>query len=117
MTGDILWMHLMDIGAKFGCHQMPERSFTVFGYQFPLCSRCTGLLLGESVAILTPLVRRLPKSFTKSSIMILPTAIDGITQYVGLQESNNKRRFFTGFLAGIGLISLYKNILTREKRK
>ena len=28
------------------CHRKPERCFKVFGYESPLCSRCTGLGLG-----------------------------------------------------------------------
>ena len=41
-----LWIKLMEIGAMTGCHQMPERSFFFKGYQFPVCERCTGLLIG-----------------------------------------------------------------------
>ncbi|MGG7175281.1 DUF2085 domain-containing protein [Clostridium neonatale] len=25
-----------------GCHQLPDRSFFIRSYQFPICARCTG---------------------------------------------------------------------------
>ena len=106
----------MEIGKKFGCHQIPERSFTILGYQFPLCARCTGILMGEFISIFTPLVGMLPKSKFVATCSIIPTAIDGITQYIGLQKSNNKRRFLTGLFAGAGMIALFKCLLTRNDK-
>jgi uncharacterized membrane protein len=35
------------------CHQRPERSFFVDGYQFPVCARCTGLYLSGALALLS----------------------------------------------------------------
>jgi len=35
--------------------------------------------------------------------MILPTFIDGLTQYLVLRKSNNTVRFLTGLIGGIGL--------------
>ena len=37
-------------------------------------------------------------------LFILPTAIDGITQLVGLRKSNNVLRFVTGMFAGISSV-------------
>ena len=37
------------IGAAV-CHQLPERSFHVWGRQMPVCARCTGIYLGAAVA-------------------------------------------------------------------
>lgn len=36
------------------------------------------------------------------------TSIDGFTQYLGLRESNNNLRFFTGLIGGVGLIILFR---------
>ena len=34
-----------------GCHCRPDRSFFFRGRQFPVCARCTGMLLGFCVPI------------------------------------------------------------------
>jgi len=46
-----------------------------------------------------------------SIILMMPTTIDGITQYFGPRESTNKIRFITGVIGGIGLIIFIKIIL------
>ena len=35
-----------------GCHQRPERSFFVKGYQMPVCARCEGELIGILAALI-----------------------------------------------------------------
>lgn len=101
---DIRWEKLMLMGARLGCHQMPERSFFVRGYQFPLCARCTGLMLGYIVAIATwHFIDVLP---TYSVLMCFPLILDGTTQYIHLRESNQILRFTTGVLCGIGSVRL-----------
>lgn len=46
-----IWLKLMKMGARLGCHQRPDRSFFYKGYQFPVCARCTGLFVGYFVGI------------------------------------------------------------------
>lgn len=41
---------LMQIGKSSGCHQMPERSFSYKGKQFPVCARCTGIFIGQLIS-------------------------------------------------------------------
>ena len=43
-----------------------------------------------------------------AALMMVPTFIDGLTQFLGYRESNNKIRFMTGLLAGFGLGLLVK---------
>jgi uncharacterized membrane protein len=46
-----------------------------------------------------------------SMVLMVPVAIDGLTQYFGPRESTNNLRFVTGFIGGIGLIIFLKIIL------
>ena len=100
---------LMKLGALSGCHQMPERSFFVKGYQFPLCARCTGILIGELLAL--PLWIVYHPSIAVALVLILPMAYDGLIQYRLLVMSNNRRRLVTGLLAGYGLMSFYIGVV------
>ena len=46
--------------------------------------------------------------FIISIILMIPTAIDGFTQFLGYRKSNNNLRFVTGLIGGIGLIIFMK---------
>lgn len=99
-----LWAKSMNY-CKHGCHQMPERSFYYHDYQFPICARCTGVLVGKAITILFligGLVLKLPFAIFCMFIMFF----DWFIQFIGLKESNNVRRFLTGILGGIGLWSI-----------
>ena len=41
---------LMAVGHRAGCHQRADRSFYWKGRKFPLCARCTGVLVGYILA-------------------------------------------------------------------
>jgi len=90
---------------SFLCHQIPERSFHIAGQQFAVCSRCTGLYAGFTMAILTyPLFRSLRKTETPNIIWLflsaLPLAIDFSLTYFGIWQNNHFTRFTTGALFG-----------------
>lgn len=92
---------------KYLCHQRPDRSFFFRGHQFPVCSRCTGFLVGTFV--FSVFIYFIPLDYTYdlfylSIILQLPYIIDGSTQYLGYRESNNTLRFITGFIGSFGLI-------------
>lgn len=102
---DLAWIKSMEWCAKYwGCHQMPERSFFIRGYQMPVCARCFGIMLGEVTAI--------PSAFFLSPkgidllILMIPMVLDGGIQYKTSYRSTNSRRFITGFLFGFSFVSL-----------
>ena len=64
------------------CHQLPERSFFVFGHQVGFCHRCVALYSSIVVAgLLFGLLRRRlhPISLEIGGLLTLPILIDGLT--------------------------------------
>jgi uncharacterized membrane protein len=110
--GTIYWVKLMEFFHKhWGCHQMATRSFFYNGYQFPVCARCTGIIIGY-IAEIAFLLANLRFDFLTAIIFITPTALDGTIQYLKKHESTNMKRLLTGILAGIGALSILANIIT-----
>jgi uncharacterized membrane protein len=110
------------------CHQIPERSFHLAGEQLAVCSRCTGLYAGFTIATLTyPLFRSLRATDTPRIIWLfasaLPLAIDFSLTYFGVWQNNHFTRFTTGALFGAvaaifivpGVIELSDTIYRRLK--
>ena len=104
------WIKLMDMGARMGCHQKAERSFFYKGYQFPVCARCTGVILGELVAIIL-LLCSIRIDFFVATVFLAPMGIDWGLQYFKIIESDNIRRLITGTLGGFGLTYIYYYIV------
>ena len=82
----------------------------------PICSRCTGIYLGIILGILTDFLKNLwnINTFYPSivfTIFLIPIAIDGIAQFFGFWESNNKRRFLTGLLVGLATGAIIRIII------
>ena len=103
---DERWIRLMELGHVLGCHQMPSRSFFLRGYQFPVCARCTGVIVGELLALV--LLAGRVRIGTKMMMLLLAVmGGDWLIQEVGILESTNPRRFITGLCGGIGVTSAY----------
>ena len=94
----------MNIGARLGCHQMPERSFFYKGYQFPLCARCTGLVIGYLMGILIYFLKII--NWEIAILLCIPLVIDGGSQYLKWRMSNQRHRLITGILCGKGIMVL-----------
>lgn len=105
-SNDVL-MHILYkfLPILFGCHQRPERSFFIKGKQFPICARCTGELAGLIIGFLGWWFVQLPSSVY--ILLLIPLTVDGFIQLLTPYESTNLKRFLTGVLFGIGLISLF----------
>lgn len=97
----------LDFFLQFVCHRIPERTFKIKGHYFPVCSRCTGIYLGGGFCLVINNFFNIQETlnlFILSIIMILPTLIDGLSQFFGLRKSNNPLRFSTGLIGGVGLV-------------
>jgi uncharacterized membrane protein len=99
----------MKWGAHMGCHQLPSRSFFWRSYQFPLCARCTGVLLGSLLGI--PLLFFIRPSWS-FLFLFLPLILDGGSQLLGWRSSNNFLRLITGMLSGIAMLFLFARFFT-----
>ena len=81
---------------------MPERSFFIRGYQLPLCARCTGIMIGNIIGLMTfwidfPLW---------TALLMIPMALDGTVQRFTDYEANNRRRLITGLLWGVASVAM-----------
>ncbi len=104
------WAFFMRLGDRCGCHQREDRSFFIKGWQFPVCSRCTGILTGQVIGVILYIFSvRIPIyiDFLFLAIMFL----DWFIQYKKIKESTNIRRFITGNLAGIAQVSIIIKII------
>lgn len=93
----------MKVGGKLGCHQIPERSFYYKKYQYPVCARCTGVLIGYIIGIGTTWIFSFSLKINILFILIMLT--DWSIQYFNIYKSNNLRRLISGILCGYGLIN------------
>lgn len=87
------------------CHRLPERTFKIRGHYLPVCSRCTGLYIGAFSYFTFVYFYYVDYNFILCLIailMMIPTFLDGITQYLGFRESWNTLRLLTGLIAGLG---------------
>ena len=96
----------MRLGARYGCHQLPARSFFYKDYQFPVCARCTGAAAGECgvflLYVLFGYVLPAPIALALACIMLFDWTAQQIDRYQG----TNLSRFCTGIAGGFGCWSL-----------
>ena len=89
----------------FGCHCRDDRSFYFRDKKFPICARCTGELAGILTGLITYCFWHI--KWQIASLILLPMIADGFLQALTTYESNNAKRFITGFLFGYGLTVLF----------
>jgi uncharacterized membrane protein len=87
------------------CHQLPERSFHLGGFQLPVCARCVGIYGGVAIGALGASVMRLtavPRHARQILILgALPTAITVALESLGLWPTTNIVRAAAGFPLGL----------------
>ncbi len=104
------WAFFMRLGNRCGCHQREDRSFEIKGWQFPICSRCTGILVGQLLGILIYIFQfRIPIYI--SCIFLFIMFLDWYIQYKKIKESTNIRRFITGTLAGVAQVAIFIELI------
>lgn len=92
------------------CHQLPERSWTIFGHQMAYCERDAAIypamfLSGVVFALVRGRGGRTPHlGWFMYLALIAPMAIDGFTQLFGLRESTWFLRTITGSLFGAATV-------------
>jgi len=87
------------------CHQIPKRSFHLFGRPMAVCARCFGIYLGFLAGLCVyPFARgfqavRLPKT-TTFLLLAAPIGFDTAGNFLGLWSTPNLVRFAGGVLWG-----------------
>jgi uncharacterized membrane protein len=93
------------------CHQIPERSFALFGFPLAVCARCFGIYAGFLAGMVLYPIRRgftsvhVPKTAFFLAISA-PIVCDTAANVLGLWHSPNTLRFFLGLLWG-GVLPFY----------
>ena len=83
--------------------------FFIKGYQFPVCARCTGVIISYFLALI--LFKKYKVPWQLCIIMAGIMLTDWSLQYFGIKESTNSRRLVTGLIGGFGLNTLKLKIL------
>ena len=93
------------LNLHYFCHQIPERSLFIAGYQFAVCARCTGIYAGFAAATLAyPLFKSLRQTSAPARkwlfIAAAPLAIDWAVEFFGIWHNTHTSRFVTGAVLG-----------------
>ena len=85
-------------------------------WRFPLCWRCSGVLVGLTVVVLAGSLRTLPSSPVTLAILGgscgLPAGADVFFQVVSTYRSTPRRRLWTGLLLGAAIVLLSQSVVS-----
>ena len=100
--------------GSFICHQLPERSFHLAGFQLPVCARCVGIYLGVSGGAACAWMwhgsRAFPPMTSRDmrwvvAVAAAPTLLTVALETVGVWFPSNNARALAGVPLG-GLVGL-----------
>lgn len=92
------------------CHQIPEKTFELFGTHLLVCARCTGIYLGAFVMIAITLLKKQSQSptdldlkwFVISSALLL---IDVLASTAGIYSYSKLLAFGSGLFFGFVVLN------------
>ena len=92
-----VWTNIVYLAASRVCHQIPERTFSTAGVEWPVCGRCSGLYLAAPVGALAavwPVRRRLRTSRLRwvLAAAALPTALSVALEWTGVAHGTSLGR-------------------------
>ena len=101
---------LLYLAGSFICHQLPERSFHLFGAQLAACARCVGIYAGVAAGLGVQALgfgnaramsaRRLRVALVAGA---LPTSVTVALEWLALWQPSNAVRASAGLTLGVAL--------------
>jgi len=109
------------------CHQLPERSFHLFGAQLPVCARCVGIYAGAFLGwalvsvVQTPWIVALARDVRLARAGMVAAALPTVGQVV-LEQSygwtaSNASRASAGAVLGMGVALVVGAVATLHWRR
>ncbi len=102
---EIIRRYINCLGNTPLCNKQRKRAPVIFGYVFPLCYRCIGLIIGglSGCFLYNNGVLNYKNNPFIIIILGLPFLLDVLAQQIFKKESTNGKRLLTGILFGIAL--------------
>ena len=101
---------LMAVGHRAGCHQRADRSFYWKGRKFPLCARCTGVLVGYILAVPAYTVCR------KNVSLLYPTGDRRFNSAMGVAGVYQSKKICNRRFSGIWYLLYGDNVAVIRKK-
>ena len=109
------------------CHQLPDRSFFLYGRQLPVCARCTGLYLGGLAGFVAWCAWKIARGWrpvatsprTAIRVVIvagLPTAVSIALGVAGVWDGSNVTRAALALPLGISAGGVVAAVFTKDLR-
>jgi uncharacterized membrane protein len=103
------------------CHQIPERSFYLAGFQLPVCARCLGIYVGAAAGAALVLMRswregsQLPVAPQTGRLLVVAAAAPNVLtialEAAGAWYPSNRVRALAGFPLGVVIAFVVVNAL------
>jgi len=87
--------------GSWWCHQLPARSPHVWGAQWPLCWRCTGIAAGTLLLLLWLIKKKRLPALGLSVMLATLLPLDVLQAVITHGQGHNARRLITGVLWGV----------------